>query len=188
MQVSLSADGLDQFDERCAARKRRDAENGKPRRQVQSEPACTQVVEQTGQSLGWAGHSDAGTHQAPQVGLPAVVFGKRATGAVDVVARAPVQHELGPAHGIAVEEIGEASGPPEPGCTGGQDRERAEAVVAAFGTQHLEHRPDETVDLPRIGNPVAATSLEHRLAQRAGEGEPDVRGDTVAKAGPGRAE
>ena len=78
------------------------------------------------------------------------------------------QHELGPAHGIAVEEIGETPGPPEPGRTGGQDRERAEAVVAAFGTQYLEHCPDETVDLPRIGNPSSASGLEHRLAQRAG--------------------
>ena len=31
------------------------------------------------------------------MGLPAVVLGKWATGAVDVVARAPMQHELGPA-------------------------------------------------------------------------------------------
>ena len=122
------------------------------------------------------------------MGLPAVVRGERPAGAIDIAARAPVQDEPGPSHGVAVEEIGDTPRPPEPGRTGRQDGERTEAGVVAPRAQYLEHCPDETVDPPRITDSVEAPSFEYRGAQRAGEREVDVRGDTVAGTRPRGAE
>ena len=152
-----------------------------------SAPA-TQFGDQPGESLGWAGHSYESTHQSPQVRLPAVVLGKRPTGGIHVVAGVPIEHERGSAHGISVDEICETSGPSEPGRTAGKDGERTEAGVVSSGAQHFEHCPDETVDLPGILEPAPVSSLEHRLTQRSGEGELDVRGDAVTGPGPGRAQ
>ena len=122
------------------------------------------------------------------MGLPTVVRGERVSLAIDVVTSAPAQYELGPAHRVAVEEIGETPRTSEPSGSFGQLGERAESVVVASRPQHLEHGPDETVDLPRIGNPVVAPSREHCFAQRTGESELDVRRNTVSGPGPGRAE
>jgi hypothetical protein len=121
------------------------------------------------------------------MGLPEVVLCEEATCAVDVTAGRPLQHELGPADGITVEKVGKAPGPPEPGGSLGEHGEREEAVVIAPSVQHIEHRPDERVDVPRIGLP-GAPGLEHDMAQAAGEAEFDVCRHTITGAGPGRAQ
>ena len=90
--------------------------------------------------------------------LPAFLLGEEVTRPVEVTAGAPVQYELGSAHGVAIEEIGQAPGTAEPGGAGGQDGERTEAVVVAPRAQQFEDGPDETVDLPRIVGPATSST------------------------------
>ena len=75
----------------------------------------------SGMRSGGLGTATVGSHKAPQVGLPAVVRRQGSAGAVNVVAGCPGEHELGPAHCVAVEEVGETPGPAEPGRTPGKD-------------------------------------------------------------------
>ena len=182
MQFTAHGNGFDELEERGPAGKGRDAEDRHAGRQVHLDVSGADVVEEPGQALGRARGADGRANEPPKMRLPVVVVRKLPAGAVYVPAGGPLQDEFRSPHRVAVEEVGEPPGPPEPGGTRGQRRERSQGVVQAPGTEDLEDRPHERVDVPRIGL-AGVTGLEQNLAQASGEGEHDVRRHAVAPTG-----
>ena len=84
-----------------------------------------------------------------------------------------------------IEDVGETTGTTEPGCSGRKPPERPESFVESARAQHLEDRPDERINLPRIAI-AGSTCLQHHLAQLSGKAEFDVCRDAVGCSGPGR--
>ena len=115
MDLTCRGDGLEQLDERRAAGKRRETEDREASGRSKASVPARRCSSRPGKTLGRARRADVGADEAPQMRLPPVVGGKGATGAVDVVAAMPGQHQLGPAHRVTIEEVGEPPGTPEPG-------------------------------------------------------------------------
>ena len=109
------------------------------------------------------------------------MLGKRATRGVDVAPRVPVQHELGTAHGIAVEQVGEAPGATEPGGSfrelslAGRGDRRSRLETSTSRTAHTSESTCQGSCSP--ARPASSTAWR-RLA---GEPEDDIRRDPVAR-------
>ena len=92
------------------------------------------------------------------------------------------------AHGVTVEEVGQAPRPAVPGCASRQRREGTRARIASAGMENVQDGPDELFHLPGIMGFLIAAGVQNRLPEGAGEGELDVGCNPVARAGGGGAE
>ena len=193
VDLAVVGDGPEHVE--VARRKARQAEERDALGELEDAGLLTQPPARVGQALRRARGAHPRAQPPPELGLPARAVRKGRIVAVGVVAGGPGAEHARPVDAVAVEQVGDVAhareAPPGAlGLLGGGagpppvqvGRQAREPRIAEVGVHHVEQRPHQALDQPRVTlAPDPGGGRQGVAHQPPGEREFDVRADPAGR-------